>query len=165
MLLVATVCVAAALVASAASAASGQMTNCTGTPNTIPPGVGKPKLLKQVPNGKLFDANSGVEPRLLVAHVFGTPYEMGKAHGALLKDEIAVLYGGLDAWILQQVEQGVPQLPVWLDKVREREEGCVLWCRGDCTRGEGRALPLRSLFLMLTPLFPSPPLPHFPSNS
>lgn len=45
------------------------------------------KLVNQVKNGKLYLAGAG-EETIYVVHLWGTPFEMGYAHGSLVKDRM-----------------------------------------------------------------------------
>jgi hypothetical protein len=105
---------AAALFLSSASAVSAQGIDCTGKPNTIPPVVAKPLLMRKSAHGALYQSNSQVEPAILVMHMYGTPYEMGFAHGTLMKQEIAKLYPELFLWIDSQVQAAIPEMPKFL---------------------------------------------------
>jgi len=55
---------------------------CSGAASTIPVWDQPPKFLRQVPNGKLFEAGTGNDT-FRVVHVWGTPYQKGLAHGQL----------------------------------------------------------------------------------
>lgn len=46
-----------------------------------------------------------------VLHLYGTPYEMGYAHGQLLSPQIKQLYSELYPWIYEQIEQSLEFLP------------------------------------------------------
>lgn len=96
-----------------ASLASAQV-DCTGQPNNHTPGYANPKLMRKNAHGMLFDANSGVSPPVLVMHMYGTAYEMGLAHGSLLKKEINTLYPELFLWIDAMIEAAVPEMPKFL---------------------------------------------------
>ncbi len=57
-----------------------------GTPNTTPLWNQPHTLLKTVKNGKLYQAgNVTTNSTLYVVHVYGTDYEMGYAHGQVLR--------------------------------------------------------------------------------
>eukprot|EP00162_Nutomonas_longa_P009975 comp19618_c0_seq1/m.37544 comp19618_c0_seq1/g.37544 ORF comp19618_c0_seq1/g.37544 comp19618_c0_seq1/m.37544 type:complete len:431 (+) comp19618_c0_seq1:2-1294(+) len=84
--------------------------SCKGTPNTATPLPASPVLLQSVPNGKKYSAGSQNNTYNLV-HVWGTPFERGKAHGQLLKEEIRNLYKLFPRWLEEQVEQYLPHLP------------------------------------------------------
>lgn len=48
-------------------------------------------------------------------HVYGNMYQMGFAHGALLKDELQVFVPELWAYIKEQVEESLPdKIPAFL---------------------------------------------------
>lgn len=85
---------------------------CTnyGVPNTLPIDKTPFKLLKQVPNGKLYSAGSG-QDTIHVVHVYGDPYDWGVAEGQLLKDEISYLLSTFLAHLEQTIENAIPDLP------------------------------------------------------
>lgn len=59
--------------------------------NMIVPAESTMKLIREIPNAKLLavSADSPYSPvRLRVAHLFGSAYEMGYAHGRLFAKEI-----------------------------------------------------------------------------
>lgn len=94
--------------------------NCGGTPNQLPIVTNTPTLVRTVQNGKLYQVGSPiVDPPLLIAHLYGTPYEMGLAHGQLLKKEINALLPEFNDWILAMVEQYIDFLPTELVEVIE----------------------------------------------
>lgn len=44
--------------------------------------IGEPTFIRSVPNGKLYKSGgANLDTPVLLAHVWGTPYEMGFAHG------------------------------------------------------------------------------------
>ncbi|XP_077989372.1 protein dcd1A-like [Glandiceps talaboti] len=55
-------------------------------PNLNPIQTGAPVLVKQTKNAKLYTVGKG-DDVMKVLHLWGTPYEMGYAHGDILKDE------------------------------------------------------------------------------
>ena len=62
-------------------------TSCPGQPNTNVPWTGTPTLVKEVANGSLYTVGED-DDQINVLHVYGSPYDMGYAHGTLLKDSI-----------------------------------------------------------------------------
>ncbi len=56
--------------------------------NRAPAYTAPPRVVRSGPNGLLTEVGRGPD-RVLVLHVWGTPYEMGRAQGTLLKKEIA----------------------------------------------------------------------------
>jgi isopenicillin-N N-acyltransferase-like protein len=69
--------------------AIGMAAYCNGKPgalhnNTNPIWKGTPRLLKTVPNGKLFEIGENTSTIKLL-HVYGNMYQMGFAQGQLLK--------------------------------------------------------------------------------
>ncbi|XP_006823777.1 protein dcd1A-like [Saccoglossus kowalevskii] len=55
-------------------------------PNLNPIQTDPPVFVKQIKNAKLYTVGKG-DDQIKVLHVWGTPYEMGFAHGTILKDE------------------------------------------------------------------------------
>jgi len=73
--------------------ALAQTQYCPGTPNTNPVVTEAPVLVNEVANGKLYmQGNTTVTPNLLLLSLWGTPYEMGYAHGQLLASQIKTLF-------------------------------------------------------------------------
>jgi len=83
---------------------------CSGTPNLNPIWTEDPVFVSQVQNGKLYKVGN-VSPQISVVHVYGTPYEMGYAHGALLKDTIVPLMDQVWDYIYSQIQQYLSDLP------------------------------------------------------
>ena len=84
----------AALLVLALAACAHAALHCKGTPNTHPIIASAPQPLRRVANGALFAVEvGGGAPPLLIAHVYGSAYEMGKAQGELLRNEIRVRAG------------------------------------------------------------------------
>lgn len=72
--------------------------------NTYP--INKQALVfsHSVPNGKAY---RGGQPgfEFYVAHVYGSDYEMGRAHGELFPTEIKQMMSELWTWLEQQIEE------------------------------------------------------------
>lgn len=82
-------------------------------PNTHPIHEGNPTFERSVKNGKAFRAGpEGYE--FWIVHVYGTPYEMGYAHGSMMKQEVQVMASSTWQYLEQQVEDGLSGLPTWL---------------------------------------------------
>ncbi|XP_077988483.1 protein dcd1A-like [Glandiceps talaboti] len=64
-------------------------------PNLNPIVTDQPVFVKQVKNGKLYKAGKG-DDEFKILHVWGTPYEMGFAHGSILGKEGKAFVD--DAW-------------------------------------------------------------------
>ena len=99
-------------------------------PNTTPIDRTPLKLLRQVPNGKLYLAGSG-EDTIYVVHVYGRqgppsflpslnsprfsttgdPYDWGVAEGLLLKNEINYVLPNFLIHLEQTIEKAIPGLP------------------------------------------------------
>eukprot|EP01121_Diplochlamys_sp_Union-15-3_P011240 TRINITY_DN3231_c0_g3_i2.p1 TRINITY_DN3231_c0_g3~~TRINITY_DN3231_c0_g3_i2.p1 ORF type:complete len:430 (-),score=64.57 TRINITY_DN3231_c0_g3_i2:65-1327(-) len=90
---------------------------CSGSPNLLPVGSDL-SFVASTSNGKLYQAKS-VEPPLNVLHVSGTPYQMGFAHGTLLKTQIQTLVPDVLNYIYSQVDSAIDFLPEWIRKVIE----------------------------------------------
>lgn len=95
---------------------------CSGTENTHPVYTDAPTLVSTVPNGKLMVTGSEtLSPRLRVVHVYGTAYEMGFAHGTLLKAEATELYSSMLEWVYGTVDKYIHFLPQWLRELIEKD--------------------------------------------
>ncbi|XP_078483757.1 protein dcd1A [Ciona intestinalis] len=64
------------------------------------------KLVGSTKNGKLYTVGTGNEV-LKVLHVWGTPYEMGLAHGTLLKKEAADFMNQVWSYLEEQVIEAI----------------------------------------------------------
>jgi len=84
--------------------------SCSGTPNNNGYSTSEPTFNKSVAHGKLYYQDS-VQPAIRVIHVYGTPYEMGYAHGQLLKEDISGLLLLVEDYIYKQVEPYLHELP------------------------------------------------------
>jgi len=62
-----------------------------GPPNMHPIDTEPPRFVSSVPNGKHYTIGNG-EDQIDVLHLFGTPYDWGKAHGQLMKDKLQKFY-------------------------------------------------------------------------
>jgi len=89
---------------------------CTGMPNTNPINTAPPVFMKETLNGKLYRGGI-VAPFYRVVHMWGTPYEMGYAHGLLLRDDINALYDQVWSYLEKQVEEVIPYLPEFLKQI------------------------------------------------
>lgn len=108
--------VLAAVLSGVASGSELDSLGCSGTSNQHPIWNEDPKFVLQVPNGKLYEVAS-VTPSIYVAHLFGTAYEMGYAHGQMLKTPILSLFGQVDYYFEREVQKYIKQLPPWLAQV------------------------------------------------
>jgi isopenicillin-N N-acyltransferase-like protein len=86
---------------------------CPGSPNPYPLNTNTPILQKTVPNGKRFIAGQGNDT-FYVAHVYGTPTEMGTAYGLLFKNELPQQMNNFYKYIDMEVQKALPTLPQWL---------------------------------------------------
>ena len=83
-----------------------------------------PTLVRTVKNGKLYHVGTG-DDKISLVHLYGTAYEKGFAHGAVLKNDTAEFYSRVipyfEETILQAINGSVPWLPKgiakWISKV------------------------------------------------
>eukprot|EP00040_Diaphanoeca_grandis_P022057 m.118015 g.118015 ORF g.118015 m.118015 type:complete len:442 (+) comp28627_c0_seq1:48-1373(+) len=80
--------------------------NPNATANSNPIMTGPPVFVKSVKNGKLYTVGVGDDMVPLV-HLYGTPYEMGYAHGQLLGPEVKKFVTNVMAYIEEQAEQAI----------------------------------------------------------
>jgi len=80
------------------------------SPNTNPLCTEDPVFVKSVQNGKLYTAGCG-NATFTIAHVYGTPYEMGYAHGQLLKEQLEVFIPELWVHLEQEFYNGPDWVP------------------------------------------------------
>ncbi|KJE94290.1 hypothetical protein CAOG_04958 [Capsaspora owczarzaki ATCC 30864] len=115
--------VIAAVVAAAASAASaaGVGTNCAGNVNTNTFWSGTPTLVRTVANGTLWSVGDAASGIVQVAHVYGSAYDRGFAHGQLLKDDIQALYPQFFGYLYQQIAPYLKALPKDIQIIIERD--------------------------------------------
>eukprot|EP01127_Copromyxa_protea_P004456 TRINITY_DN14317_c0_g1_i1.p1 TRINITY_DN14317_c0_g1~~TRINITY_DN14317_c0_g1_i1.p1 ORF type:complete len:423 (-),score=87.84 TRINITY_DN14317_c0_g1_i1:40-1308(-) len=92
---------------------------CKGEANNNPIYKEAPTFVKQVKNGKLY-TTGGEEPKVSVVHMWGTPYEMGFAHGQLVSKEAQKLYSQVTDYMQSQVEQFLHMLPEFLQELIAR---------------------------------------------
>lgn len=59
-------------------------------PNLNPIIDNEPVFVRQVKNAKLYTVGSG-DDEIYIVHLWGTPYEMGYAHGMLIKERLTGL--------------------------------------------------------------------------
>lgn len=89
---------------------------CTGRSNQLPLWQESPAFVLQVPQGKLYRVDS-VTPPIYVAHVWGSAYQMGYAHGQMLKEPILALFGESMQYFEREAQKYVKQLPPWLAEI------------------------------------------------
>jgi len=79
---------------------SAASVECSGVPNHFPIADSPPVHVRDVANGKLYMAEGEhVNPSIKTVHVYGSPYEMGKAYGELLGEDIANLIHESLKWV------------------------------------------------------------------
>lgn len=82
-------------------------------PNTFPVNLTAPQLVSSVPNGKLYRAGApGFE--FNVAHLWGSAFELGYAHGQLFPGIAANVSNDVWAYMEEQVTSNLSFLPAWL---------------------------------------------------
>ena len=72
-----------------------------------------PRLVGAVANGQAYRAGAPVYEFWLL-HLYGTPYEQGRAHGALLPARVRAMVNATWAYFKAQVEAQLGGLPAWL---------------------------------------------------
>lgn len=113
---------ALALLAAALAASPARAEYCSGgpdpnaQPNTLPIFTDAPALVKTVPNGKLFTAGAAGYNFSLI-HVYGSAYEQGFAHGALLTDEVKFTADAVWQYMEEQIEGDISFLPAALQQL------------------------------------------------
>jgi len=85
--------------------------NPAAQPNMTPLWQGNPTFLNSTDYGKLYTVGQGNDTAHLL-HVFGTPYQMGYAHGSLLKKELNVFIPQLWAYLESQVTDIMTKVPI-----------------------------------------------------
>ena len=73
-----------------------------GPPNLHPIHTSPPVLVKSVTNGKHFTIGDG-DDQVDLLHLYGTPYDWGKAHGELMKDKLAKFYPEVQKYLETQL--------------------------------------------------------------
>jgi len=94
---------------------------CGGSPSPQAPanlhpivdGHSQLKFIRSAKNGKLYRIGTG-NGAINVAHVWGSSYEMGHAHGELFKDEFKIFMPKLWSYLEKQVTSVLKSLPEWL---------------------------------------------------
>eukprot|EP00698_Gefionella_okellyi_P020891 TRINITY_DN6653_c0_g1_i1.p1 TRINITY_DN6653_c0_g1~~TRINITY_DN6653_c0_g1_i1.p1 ORF type:complete len:440 (+),score=86.37 TRINITY_DN6653_c0_g1_i1:53-1321(+) len=83
---------------------------CDGTPNNLPINTEPLTLVRSGTQGKLYQAGQPGQ-QFYVLHMYGTPYQMGFAHGQLLKDQITVMIPKVMQYLESQIDQYLKFLP------------------------------------------------------
>lgn len=101
--------------------AAAQTPGCEGTPNKHPVYEDEPTMVASVANGVRYVTGPADQlPRLPVIHVYGTPYEMGQAYGALMKEEISQMLPQAYDYMYSQIQPYLKSLPADLQKLIEK---------------------------------------------
>lgn len=85
-------------------------------PNMNPIWTGTPTFVSSTTNGTLYTVGEGNDTVHLL-HVWGDPYDMGYAHGTLLKDQLAVMMPTLWAYLESQVTSIMQKVPPEIAKI------------------------------------------------
>jgi isopenicillin-N N-acyltransferase-like protein len=113
-LLTALVCLAAAVVLAQAQC-TGSVNNHSIWSQVVPIlyrlTLQAPRFVSQVKNGLLYTADAQTNNSLPIAHLYGSAYEMGYAHGQLLRTDIINFYKDFEKAIDQIIAPYVKNLP------------------------------------------------------
>lgn len=90
--------------------------NPAAQPNTIPIWQGNPTFLNSTDNGKLFIVGQGNDT-VQILHVYGTAYQMGFAHGSLLKEQLNQFMPTLWAYLESQVTSIMTKVPAEIAEI------------------------------------------------
>lgn len=76
----------------------------------------EPRLLRKHQYGQLFEIGTG-STTIKLLHAYGNMYQMGLAHGALLKEELHQFMSELWLYLEKEVEEALPKkIPLFLKK-------------------------------------------------
>eukprot|EP00053_Salpingoeca_punica_P016484 m.155940 g.155940 ORF g.155940 m.155940 type:complete len:444 (-) comp16974_c0_seq11:564-1895(-) len=75
-------------------------------PNNNPPIMATPVFLASVVNAKLYTVGSA-DDAIAIVHLWGTPYEMGYAHGVLRNETMRAFIADAWAYLEEQVEEAI----------------------------------------------------------
>jgi hypothetical protein len=78
--------------------------------------TGAPRFINETNNAKLYMAGEpGFE--FYVIHIWGSAYDLGYAHGSILRDSAQRMMNRTWAYLESQVEQELSGLPTWLQQI------------------------------------------------
>lgn len=98
---------------------SRDFSQCKGAENVLPPLNGEHKFVRQIENAALYSVSSKAST-LHILHLYGTPYEMGLAHGTILKTEISSILMEFYLHVIKEAESNLPKIRAnWLKKVED----------------------------------------------
>jgi hypothetical protein len=100
------VCVIAALVAPSLSAECHGKPSPEAQPNVLKISTDAPVFVKSAKNAKLYHVGEA-EDMIKVVHLWGSPYEMGFAHGTIVKEDASKFIDDVWAYLELQVEQAI----------------------------------------------------------
>lgn len=86
--------------------------SCTGSLNSFDPFItqGSMQQVASVPNGLMFTAGP-LDNQITVVHLYGSAYEMGLAHGQLLREQITYVLTSFLPWVDTQLPPFFASLP------------------------------------------------------
>lgn len=118
-----------------ATAAAPPPPRCSGHVSQYPAFTGKPTFVKTVDNGKRFLGGT-TNDTFHVVHLWGTPYEMGLAHGQLFQREFQQLQIDFYQYIESILDKALGKsLPQWIiDLIAELGAPAVLGLVHDWTK-------------------------------
>lgn len=94
--------------------------DCDGIYNNYSIWSQNPQFVGKVTNGLLFTADAGPGNTLRIAHIYGTAYEMGFAHGELFRSDILQFYAEFQDYVDQMIAPYVKDLPQDVQEVIEK---------------------------------------------
>jgi len=91
----------------------GGSPNPNAQPNLNPINTQAPTLVANVPNGTLYTLGSG--PSMIsIVHVWGSPYQMGYAHGLLMKAKAPQFVNAVWNYMEEEVDQAINGSESWI---------------------------------------------------
>jgi len=79
-----------------------------------PIGTEAPTFVASVPNGTLYTIGPAGPSQISIVHVWGSPYQMGYAHGLLMKDKCQDLINSVWTYLEEQVEEAINGTVKWI---------------------------------------------------
>eukprot|EP01102_Stenamoeba_stenopodia_P020893 TRINITY_DN8296_c0_g1_i1.p1 TRINITY_DN8296_c0_g1~~TRINITY_DN8296_c0_g1_i1.p1 ORF type:complete len:480 (-),score=84.84 TRINITY_DN8296_c0_g1_i1:72-1430(-) len=83
-------------------------------PNMNPIFTDAPVFVASVPNGTLYTIGPAGPSQIQIVHVWGSPYDMGYAHGLLMKDKCQGLISSVWNYLEEQVEEAINGTVKWI---------------------------------------------------
>jgi len=94
-----------------------QSQSCKGTPNENPVLDVAPVLIKTTTNGKRYRAGGDGDDSIHLLHVYGTPYDWGRAVGELMKEELNIMLPNYFKYLDKQIESYLTRVPEYWRKI------------------------------------------------